>query len=472
MSMTRTLVGRGLWVSAALLALALHVPSAGAQTCAGDCNTNNEVTVNEVVILVNIDLGSAQLTSCPSGDIDGNTMITIDEVVSSVKNLLEGCPTGPALCGNHTREEDEECDDGGFCLGGTNAGTACVSDGECAGEGVCVDGAKAYWACNDDTDCGSGSTCVRCRPAGGDGCSANCTLESPVEVTLVPGMADENMVDLIPGTSGIVVHGDAIPSLPLPFPAGVSQTLTIGKARGGKVRAAVKAANVHYPPIPVGDPAIACTCLRGVAIKTCGGTLFNVDGSSAANCTPDYTAGDSVCAGSKPCAFVYGPDNAAEGVVGCESLAGVNIMVEQDSGGVSDPPGPPVVTVSGTGGPGSAVLYNATGLGFVLDRCEGSGAAYGGDGMFCTDDDSQASRGMITPGILVTGTASGRITRANGTEDITVPFEGVIEAHGAPLSCDGLANGNVSGSALAGIFTMLDAETIMDIVVTNVQIAQ
>jgi len=469
MSTTRTLSGKGLWVSAALLALALQVPPAGAQTCAGDCNTNNEVTVNEVVVLVNIDLGSTPLTSCPSGDIDGNEMITIDEVVTSVKNLLEGCPTGPGQCGNHAREGDEECDDGGFCLGGTDAGTACVSDSECEGQGVCVDGAKAYWACNDDNDCGSGSTCVRCRPAGGDGCSANCTLESPVGVTLVAGITGEDMVSLVPGTSGIVVHGDFL-VIPLPFPEGVSQTLSVGKPRDGKVRVAVKAANVHYPPIPV--QTLACTCLRGVAIKTCGGTLFNVDGSSATDCTPGYTAGDSACAGSKPCAFVYGPDNAAEGVVGCESLDGNNIMVEQDSGGVSGPPGPPVVTVSGTGPPGSAVLYNATGLGFVLDACEGSGPAYGEDGMFCTDDDSQASRGMITPGILVTGTASGRITRANGTEDITVPFEGVIEAHGAPLSCEGLANGNVSGSALAGVFTMLDAETIMDIVVTNEQIVQ
>src|SRR5215467_950673 len=82
-----------------------------------------------------------------------------------------------ALCGNGTVEASEQCDDGGICIGGTNAGQACTAEEQCLGNGVCVGGAKDFTGCVADADCPNGA-CVHCKPFGGDGCAANCTLES------------------------------------------------------------------------------------------------------------------------------------------------------------------------------------------------------------------------------------------------------------------------------------------------------
>src|SRR5690606_37269239 len=59
-------------------------------------------------------------------------------------------------CGDGDIEGTEQCDDGGICVGGGNAGNACVLVGA-----------------NEPTECPSG-TCV---PQSGDMCSATCRTE-------------------------------------------------------------------------------------------------------------------------------------------------------------------------------------------------------------------------------------------------------------------------------------------------------
>jgi len=181
-----------------------------------------------------------------------------------------------------------------------------------------------------------------------------------------------------------------------------------------------------------------------------------------------------VCADKKPCASVFGPGNAAGGVVGCSGLDGVNLSVTQDAGGAegTSAAGPPVVTLSGQGGPGSAVIRNASAMGNVIGPCTGKDPTqYGADGEFCTDDDPLAARGTMVPGTLVTGTATGSVTRANGQDDVTVPPD-PFEVQGAPFSCSALAGGSASGGVLAGAFTSLDAPNIDDIVISSVQVPQ
>jgi hypothetical protein len=184
--------------------------------------------------------------------------------------------------------------------------------------------------------------------------------------------------------------------------------------------------------------------------------------------TTDCTAGESACAGQKPCTPVFGAGNSAAGTVGCSSLEGANLTVIQDSGGTGTA-SPPIVTLSGTGGAGAAVLHTATSLGFVIGECTGTGPDYGADGEFCTDDDAQSSRGSILAATQVTGFASATMTRANATEETTI---GPYNTTGAPLSCTALTIGTASGGNLAGAFPMLDAETIGDIVVTTNFVAQ
>jgi hypothetical protein len=60
--------------------------------CPGDCSGNRTVTVNELVIAVNIALGNAAISSCPALDTNGNGMASIEELIRAVGSLLDGCP--------------------------------------------------------------------------------------------------------------------------------------------------------------------------------------------------------------------------------------------------------------------------------------------------------------------------------------------------------------------------------------------
>jgi hypothetical protein len=60
--------------------------------CVGDCDGSGEVTVNELITMVNIALGTAPLSACPVGDADGSGDITVNEIIKAVGVALNGCP--------------------------------------------------------------------------------------------------------------------------------------------------------------------------------------------------------------------------------------------------------------------------------------------------------------------------------------------------------------------------------------------
>jgi hypothetical protein len=64
----------------------------GADACAGDCNGDGMVTVDELVRAVNIALGSAALDVCRASDGDADGSVGIDELVRAVNGALQGCP--------------------------------------------------------------------------------------------------------------------------------------------------------------------------------------------------------------------------------------------------------------------------------------------------------------------------------------------------------------------------------------------
>jgi cohesin domain-containing protein len=76
-------------------------PTAGATLtptplpCAGDCDGSGSVSVDDLLILVNIALGSAPATDCADGDGNADGEITIDDILTAVNHTLEGCPTAP-----------------------------------------------------------------------------------------------------------------------------------------------------------------------------------------------------------------------------------------------------------------------------------------------------------------------------------------------------------------------------------------
>ena len=72
-------------------------PTPTPAVCAGDCDGGNAVTINELLRMVNIFLGSEDLSTCPAGDVPAATraapdgQITIDELIRAVNNALGSC---------------------------------------------------------------------------------------------------------------------------------------------------------------------------------------------------------------------------------------------------------------------------------------------------------------------------------------------------------------------------------------------
>jgi hypothetical protein len=66
--------------------------SAATAACAGDCRDDGEVTVDDLIIAVNIALGGASVDQCASIDANSDDAVTIDEIIGAVNIALTGCP--------------------------------------------------------------------------------------------------------------------------------------------------------------------------------------------------------------------------------------------------------------------------------------------------------------------------------------------------------------------------------------------
>jgi YVTN family beta-propeller protein len=65
--------------------------------CPGDCDGNSEVTIDELVIGVGIAVGESPSERCPNLDRDRNGVVLIDEMLRAVRTSLDGCElTEPA----------------------------------------------------------------------------------------------------------------------------------------------------------------------------------------------------------------------------------------------------------------------------------------------------------------------------------------------------------------------------------------
>ncbi len=63
--------------------------------CAGDCDADNVVRVDELVTGVNIALGELPVAACERLDFDRDDRVSIDELVAAVGHALNGCPATP-----------------------------------------------------------------------------------------------------------------------------------------------------------------------------------------------------------------------------------------------------------------------------------------------------------------------------------------------------------------------------------------
>jgi uncharacterized repeat protein (TIGR01451 family) len=90
----------------AVLAAAIALCASGeavAQTCVGDCNGDGRVTINELILGVNIALGQQPVSACPAFDRNLDQRVGVDELVAGVNSALRGCTSPTTLRGSCLR---------------------------------------------------------------------------------------------------------------------------------------------------------------------------------------------------------------------------------------------------------------------------------------------------------------------------------------------------------------------------------
>jgi hypothetical protein len=129
--------------------------------CVGDCNGSGQVTVDEILTMVNIALGNTLVTACEAGDPDHNGQITVDEILTAVNHALNGCTPAPTP----TPDPEQAC----VASGGTvSTSFCCLSAADfpnTCGEGACgcsPASSHEVQVCN----CGAG----KCFGGGSAGC--------------------------------------------------------------------------------------------------------------------------------------------------------------------------------------------------------------------------------------------------------------------------------------------------------------
>lgn len=87
----------GIAFSSITLLTPFSAPASPPAVCVGDCRGQGQVTIDAILLMVNIALGNEAISFCPPGDANHDGTITIDEILAAVDNALYGCPGEFAL---------------------------------------------------------------------------------------------------------------------------------------------------------------------------------------------------------------------------------------------------------------------------------------------------------------------------------------------------------------------------------------
>lgn len=92
-------------------AAVLLIASRAAAVCPGDCNGDGRVAVDELVLGVNVGLGTRPVSACPAFDRNASGGATIDELLAAVRAALDGCPVEPIFPADYrsTYTEVRDC---------------------------------------------------------------------------------------------------------------------------------------------------------------------------------------------------------------------------------------------------------------------------------------------------------------------------------------------------------------------------
>ncbi|MGD9764530.1 MAG: hypothetical protein AB7V27_12505 [Candidatus Binatia bacterium] len=181
--------------AAAAMLMVFSVASANAQ-CVGDCDGNNAVAVNEIIVGVNIALDIAPVSSCPSFDTNASGTVEVSELVRAVGFALTGCPVGNTPTVTPT----------GPTPTATEPGPTATPTMPVAG---CGDGR---------VDLEAGETCDDGNALDGDACPADCRVElcqasgDKVNADVVFTTDDPEL--LLVGLSVFVKYSDGVVDVP------------------------------------------------------------------------------------------------------------------------------------------------------------------------------------------------------------------------------------------------------------------
>ena len=163
--------------------LVFALATAAAAQCTGDCNGDGEVTVNEVIVGVNIALEITSVTTCTAFDANHDDTVTIDEILAAVNNALNGCWVQPTPTPT---------------LGVCGDGVVNFGQGETCDDGNTLDGDACPANCRIRTCTASGTHLLAdvqfSPPAGVDLAGISVFVRYPDGVVRIPGMTNDSSV--------------------------------------------------------------------------------------------------------------------------------------------------------------------------------------------------------------------------------------------------------------------------------------
>lgn len=266
-----------------MFALVLAIGGAAqAQTCRGDCNGDTAVAVNELIMAVNIALGTALLDTCDVVDENSSGTVEINELVSAVLSSLTQCGTTPRPTDTPTSTP-------------TATATATRTPTNTA--------TPAPNSCGDNvTNTAAGEECDDGNNLGGDGCAANCTNESRRTTNLNSALS----VSVVQtGSFPVVINLVGVQV----FITGKPRDTTVTDPEGnvitkpGEMPVAKKADGDVFAPVVVAG--LVCACVRAIQDD------------------------------------VFGPGNSGSGVIGCGAagLTDTDYKLAQDHNATPGSPG-------------------------------------------------------------------------------------------------------------------------------------
>lgn len=291
-------------------------------------------------------------------------------------------PTGPGVCGNFIIESDEQCDDGNSFAGDGCAANCTVESRRpfVIHSGACAGGTRAGQPCRGDRDCPASVCSVDRSVATLQGRSLQLVLPLQGSLALRTGQARQVTSTSLDGRT------------------------VIG---AGQIPFAIRTEDTVIDPIPL--PGFACVCLRLVADDGPFGPTGFFEGNAGV--------------GEIACGEAEGPADDFE-LIADHDISDID---PECTTGVIDSRGacnsiPESPTFSGSGEPGSAILQLSLSVTTIFDGgtccrvgvdpgCRDTGAK-GADGIPCTSDEAYSRSSIV---YATTGVAAAAVLSADQT---------------------------------------------------------